>query len=635
MSTNNKNWTLIFLIYADFSAKGELRLSKNLMLELDSLFGDLYRCDLKDNLKVYVIFNSIKFIRNELLSAPSIANKISVLTLSRNDNADDNSYKNNFSSLPLEPDISNLNLDSSEGLNRLFGVIKNDNDFNNASRKIIITWDHGAGFGIFKKEDIETNVLEKWKRINEFTEKHSYLDKVMQECPELAASNNQLEKYEVFQTEDVVFAITDKSLFPILTNIADNKESANVQAGDSNEVSLNFLLSENRIKEYANTFNTLHKQNKKFNIELTNSFEISSEGNDGFTGHLLSELAEASDVATFFKNNNITSSMNRLTSIEGFLNHPNIRNSFAATIDVTKSFQNPVIILTNEEIAQSISNNFGEIDVLLMMNCFMMNLLSAYSLKHSNCVKYFVAPQGGISIPGYNYAEILETLSNNPIISSDEIAKICVDSSFSETAKKKADSLIDNGAEQIEEWSIFMLKLKSENNQQNEFNRLIDLLNEFITVAETSINNKDVKLLLKYTRMLCISFSQKTPFGFIDLTHWLKSVNNIALAFDGQTIELSKKDPLLSSLNRLNKQIFDILSNDKFIYHKSGNNIYKENKFGCLTCHQPSGLSITFPVNKTKSLSLMNLLGTDENPNPLIFKEGLKNWLTLTSQIMK
>jgi hypothetical protein len=68
-------------------------------------------------------------------------------------------------------------------------------------------------------------------------------------------------------------------------------------------------------------------------------------------------------------------------------------------------------ILSNDELAIVFREWLGEdekVGVLLMMNCWMMNLHTMYSLVDT--VQCLVAPQSDIGTPGYNYKAILKYL---------------------------------------------------------------------------------------------------------------------------------------------------------------------------------------------------------------------------------
>lgn len=75
-------------------------------------------------------------------------------------------------------------------------------------------------------------------------------------------------------------------------------------------------------------------------------------------------------------------------------------------------------ILTNEELAQAITEGFDsdKVDVLVMMNCCMMNVNTIYALYKKSAVNYMVAPQAEINFPTYNYYQILKEMYTHPEI---------------------------------------------------------------------------------------------------------------------------------------------------------------------------------------------------------------------------
>jgi GTPase SAR1 family protein len=74
-------------------------------------------------------------------------------------------------------------------------------------------------------------------------------------------------------------------------------------------------------------------------------------------------------------------------------------------------------ILTNEELAQAIALGFSnKVDVLVMMNCCMMNVNTIYALYKRSAVNYMIAPQSEINFPSYNYRHILREMYTHPEI---------------------------------------------------------------------------------------------------------------------------------------------------------------------------------------------------------------------------
>ncbi|HEX6169741.1 MAG TPA: clostripain-related cysteine peptidase, partial [Chitinophagaceae bacterium] len=80
-------------------------------------------------------------------------------------------------------------------------------------------------------------------------------------------------------------------------------------------------------------------------------------------------------------------------------------------------------ILTSDELADAIQSGFNgkKIDILIMMNCYMQNIHTQYSLQKS--VELLIAPESIISMPGYDYRAILSGIINNPDIYPGEVVK--------------------------------------------------------------------------------------------------------------------------------------------------------------------------------------------------------------------
>jgi hypothetical protein len=85
-------------------------------------------------------------------------------------------------------------------------------------------------------------------------------------------------------------------------------------------------------------------------------------------------------------------------------------------------------LLTNEELAGAITDSFGKIDALLMMNCVMMNVHTTYAFK--DCVKFLIGPKALFLSLGYDYLTILNEI-NSLDLTSRQVAKRCLETSFS------------------------------------------------------------------------------------------------------------------------------------------------------------------------------------------------------------
>ncbi len=139
-------------------------------------------------------------------------------------------------------------------------------------------------------------------------------------------------------------------------------------------------------------------------------------------------------------------------------------------------------ILTNKELAGALSSR--KADVLLMHNCLMQNLCTQYDFK--DVVTYLVAPESGISHPGYNYREILNYLDKgvNEKQAADEIMEsIRSNDLFKTKPSPWLDELEDT-------WAICYVNL-----------RKIDYIAELFEEVVTEIlNHPEIEKILDFIR---------------------------------------------------------------------------------------------------------------------------------------
>lgn len=129
-------------------------------------------------------------------------------------------------------------------------------------------------------------------------------------------------------------------------------------------------------------------------------------------------------------------------------------------------------MLTNEELGEAIQISEQKIDVLIMINCMMQNVITQYAL--SGVVKYLVAPQGMMGLPGYNYEEILKVVFGPAEYNSPE--KV-VEVALSTLADKRSDGL--DYHLNVSQWSVTAFDLDE-----------IELLTPFLSELSTELSKK-------------------------------------------------------------------------------------------------------------------------------------------------
>jgi len=119
-------------------------------------------------------------------------------------------------------------------------------------------------------------------------------------------------------------------------------------------------------------------------------------------------------------------------------------------------------ILKNSELAECLRKWLGKekkVAVLLMSNCWMMNLHTMYALKDT--VKCLVAPQGSIDVPGYNLKDIFNQINKADSIrfKINDLAIVCVETFDNTYSKAKAIMLDRQEPGILEQFKIFAVDL--------------------------------------------------------------------------------------------------------------------------------------------------------------------------------
>lgn len=181
-------------------------------------------------------------------------------------------------------------------------------------------------------------------------------------------------------------------------------------------------------------------------------------------------------------------------------------------------------ILSNRELAEAIKEGFRnqKVDVLIMMNCWMMNIDTMYWLKNS--VNILIAPQTGIEYPAYNYKAILEfiykELNVGKKVSSHELSAIVINS-LKEVSGKRA-SLKEN----IEKWAVFSIDLNFCDEKKIAIDNLVFEISNFSNYYLKQINQNDtsetdksqLRNLFKFCTGLSYNFDQANDYFQFDLS---------------------------------------------------------------------------------------------------------------------
>ena len=119
----------------------------------------------------------------------------------------------------------------------------------------------------------------------------------------------------------------------------------------------------------------------------------------------LHRISLAREIATIFK----AKALSKLQVGEHYIGY---ENDYITQTDLDADTNR---LLSNEELAQAIKASFGKIDILIMNNCLMQNVYAQTAFK--DAVGYLIAPQSGITYPGFDLQNIFTSFAPTPDIS--------------------------------------------------------------------------------------------------------------------------------------------------------------------------------------------------------------------------
>ncbi|MGB8193007.1 MAG: hypothetical protein WCF67_13850 [Chitinophagaceae bacterium] len=580
----DKEWTIIFLIYADFRKDGTFDMGNDLQSELSQVFYDLKQVPLNNQIEILVVQNIID---------PSQPEKD--MTYLKRVIRQDGRKENEIVTIDSIPTPQTLQ--KSEVLKNIFRRMhtntysSTEKIYTRAKRYFLNTWDHGSVFGIFR-----TNVP-------------------VPEEPRTFAIQSLLINKDIYDEALLI----EKFEGPF--NIQKNK------SGDYVSI----------VRSWENPVYGYYTINNKFLFELNTDYSADSIGhkllsNDRFYNNLELEVIQPFP----FINEEITIKFSKSISRNDFwklISEINITEkeknelekmvSFsgddAATM-VIKTKNNKIAdILTNEELQKAIDGGLNEaqsstpprkIDVLLMMNCYMLNVHACYTFK--NVVDFLIAPQGGISKPGYNYPYLLNQIYQATIkdtIKPELLAELCVTSCGYEFWPDRREF-----ADDIEKWAIIAMNLK-----------------DYETIAQ-EIENIGRELLLLYrifqgdpyglfdhVRNKCVRFDHPSlNYYTIDISHWLNQL----------IIDLSEKAADIKKLSVHYLNLRDFIDGN-ILEERIGKLIYASTS-GQMLLKKPTSASIFFPQPLIHDEEYEYFIDKNSTNQCLFLKEK-KNWLELLS----
>lgn len=544
----DKKWKIIFLIYADFTKDGTVPLDEKLERELERVFQDLLSCSIQPNVQLFVVFHSLKYLSAAEDNAVRLNNETIISEVHSNKGS------NSFETI--------CRLDNGSGgpggrlqrSSRLTAIMKEIQAVSQQADHILLaTWDHGAAFGIFADAE---NSIELLKPIDAHIEDFPAFNNFLKSAGvELARSTDPhwapTGMEPVYKVGHTKFTFVDKAL-PELVNPILVKN-----------------LYTDHFKVSANAVNNV----------LTLNRTIADFHREDIEG-LISEEKYAIIKAKVFN---------------------------AQTQTMVADIEEPFDILTNDELAEAIQYGLGQtVDVLLMMNCWMVNVHTAYALR--NTVSFLVGPQTGIDEPGYDYQRIIEQMT--PATTPEGLIAICMQT-FECPDRAKYGALADK----IQESAILAMDLKA-----FEALKIADILDKVARLTLSMLQQRGLEFVIKSARRHCFVFNESKEYFLIDFVHWLHALLATGIfEFEigvGTTMKFELSGSYQSLLRYIAKNPVPFI----------GPRIYNDNRrSGKITNEPPTGFTIYFPEKSDDFLQadkwLFELIRTSS------FIREKENWL--------
>lgn len=557
-------------------------MTEQMKAELNSLFKDILTVPIDpDRARMYVIINSIDYMEDgeEKTEAKTLFYEIG-----NPDHRDYNdiiyceviSNKPGDSNTP-NPDSSIQNPDFLKKVISRIPICKNEKVF-------FCTHDHGSAFGIFRETNPGEAIGEMRKPIQYDLKKYPYI---------AAFWNRALEEDLDFKK---IMSQANEPTLPKLMQIGHTIFRIECDLESFSDFEYSFLATQTNLPVYFQGPG-LDTQNLLLVFDNdTKSFEIRDSTFQIINNHLKKDVAKVSQAD-----------------------------------DVRE-------ILRNEELASVLENWLGQkkVAVLLMMNCWMMNLHTMYSFRET--VKCLVAPQGNIGTPGYNFKEILRYLFSKGSVfeTSEDLAIKCVTTSENNRMRRRSIRLRADHTDMIDKWKIFAIDLQKKKGDKLV---LIDHLERFEQFIFGLLNIEDsvsplVQLLLNRenkmvkalqlcvdVRLVSFDFTKEKTIDpnacfIIDIVNWLKILCDLSIGATGYPLD----SRVLSPGFLLKDEIKDVCDDNQLILATSnGSAVYSPES--SIVGLAPTGYGLFFPNAKSAQQNLIDNVRKDS-----LLNDFLINW---------
>jgi hypothetical protein len=466
MSHQDKRWVIVFLIYADFRTDNAFSMNASAVAEINAMLEDIMTCHLNNRARVKVVMDSIRYV-SEGPGHFVVDERVLVYEIKVATGYPVNAF-GDVDIVEHRTTSPCPPVDLGHALQRVEKLTKTLTQYvpvKEDEEVFLVTWDHGSAFGMFRQTD-----------------------------PQLGDPSARIDLTDELEGYPYLKLFYDKAMeddrFSGLMELKKAQQRAlDIQAGHN----LYHLLPDENLD--VGLTGILRQEANMRHFKIVRE----AEGD----GDYLVAKPEA--------------------GVEGF--------GFSRL--VVGRPQVPEL-LKNKELAQVIRNWLAgredkKLGVVLMMNCWMMNLHTLYSLR--DCVKYLVAPESNIDTPGYNYGGILATiLDSRPLpLLPEQLATNCVIFSHDHALVKRAARLNPDFPKTIDYRSIFAVQLDYPG-RPSPFETMIDelttIVDEFVNFLNpiTSPNKSTVtSCLLKFVRGLTFEFTGGKVF-LVDIATFSQSL---------------------------------------------------------------------------------------------------------------
>ncbi len=516
----------------------------DMKIMVNSMLGDIITTPINSNqTRMFVILNSIKYIFSD--GENKVDDRAVFFTIER----EKNGFGNHIEKCELlDPNklLANAN-DTTvlQKVQRLTAVLK-QTEVQPDEEVFLITWDHGSAFGIFRQElpnpRLTTNSVR--REIEENLSQYPFIKLFWDEAKKADQGGFLKRKpknsYTTIQAGHNLFRVK---------NTRDNTD---------------------RLKYYFEKESEFIYDDKAGKITFIDTVQNEIEGS-GVTMNSWSELDPEAVLKDGLKRSEV------------------VAEPKAAEI------------LKNSELAECLRKWLGKekkVAVLLMSNCWMMNLHTMYALKDT--VKCLVAPQGSIDVPGYNLKDIFNQINKADSIrfKINDLAIVCVETFDNTYSKAKAIMLDRQEPGILEQFKIFAVDLSKTTDGESTLMMQIDVLRKLIDTLLAQLLARyaaqiEIEYFLKYVRSVCFDFSGG-KVKLIDIVNWVISISSANQQFIGQNLKLTTD--ISSAIIDFKKAFLD---NSALLKKSSGKYIYipqnPKADFATIAL-PPTGNSIFFPI---------------------------------------